>query len=299
MYLKFELWFMLVLFMNSQFWGGIPRNRRVLCRGQIPWNSQSFYSWESLSGFLVKLLVKIVFIQQILPRVLFLLLEAKAQNRFFQFGNLQLTWMRSFTILSLLVEVVVGMYQWTCDLSYDIIENDWWHCAQKKNQKSHEFPLVRQGKPPITSSKNKVRFCLFWSWLNCFTMTVCWIYECLWIYRWREAVVSKCEWLPTKSTMRYQLTPMVSETTCNWFDLSKQCIFDMSDDICLSFSCTEYQNIKIDHIAICHMRHAMVSVLNCFSLFCLICMCLALIGCMCDALYWFELFVFAWFVLML
>ena len=75
MYLKFELWFMLVLFMNSQFWGGIPRNRRVLCRGQIPWNSQSFYSWESLSGFLVKLLVKIVFIQQILPRVLFLLLQ--------------------------------------------------------------------------------------------------------------------------------------------------------------------------------------------------------------------------------
>ena len=33
------------------------------------------------------------------------------------------------------------MYQWTCDLSYDIIENDWWHCAHKENSKITRIPF--------------------------------------------------------------------------------------------------------------------------------------------------------------
>ena len=113
-------------------------------------------------------------------------------------------------------------------------------------------PVPRQGGSFNQSRKNKVRFCLFWSCLNCFTMKVCWIYECVWIYRWGAAVVLQRESMPNKVNTWYQSTPVVSETTCNWFVYWKECIFDMPDDICLSFSCicTDYGNTTNDHIEV-------------------------------------------------
>ena len=125
-----------------------------------------------------------------------------------------------------------------------------------------------------------------------FAMNVCLIYKCLRIYRLIFAVKKKICWWLKNSTNQAPQTPEVSATTCNSFGLWKECIFDMSDDICLCFSCicTDNGNITIDHIASGNWRHAKVSVLNCFSLFCLIVMCFELIGCMCSALFWFELF---------
>ena len=71
----------------------------------------------------------------------------------------------------------------------------------RTHTKMTRIPVSLQEGYCKQSRKNKVRFCLLWSDLNCFTIKVCWIYECLWIYRSTTAVVWKCECLSNQRNM--------------------------------------------------------------------------------------------------